>query len=90
MPTIELPELAQNQAIASLRRYFVEELDHEIGDLKAQLLLEYIVKEIGPSIYNTAIGDAQAFMRDRLTDLEGVCYVPEFAYWPAHVARRAR
>lgn len=88
MATIELPEQAQKQAIASLRRYFDEELDHEIGDLKAQLLLEFILKEIGPSVYNAAIADAQTFMRDRVADLENACFVQEFAYWPTSAVRR--
>ena len=88
MPIV-LSGTARKQSIASIKRYFVEELDQEIGDLKAGLLLEFILKEIGPSIYNAAIGDAQTYLRDRIADLEGVCSVPEFAYWPSSSVRRA-
>ena len=88
MPIV-LSETARKQSIASIKRYFVEELDQEIGDLKAGLLLEFILKEIGPSIYNAAIGDAQTYLRDRVADLEGACSVPEFAYWPSSSVRRA-
>lgn len=88
MPIV-LSETARKQSIASIKRYFVEELEQEIGDLKAGLLLEFILKEIGPSIYNAAIGDAQTYLRDRIADLEGVCSVPEFAYWPSSSVRRA-
>ena len=70
MPIV-LSETARKQSIASIKRYFVEELDQEIGDLKAGLLLEFILKEIGPSIYNAAIGDAQTYLRNRVADLEG-------------------
>jgi uncharacterized protein (DUF2164 family) len=56
-------------------------MDMEIGDLKATLLLEYFVKEIGPSIYNQAILDAQAVMADKVNDLDSSCYQPEFTYW---------
>ena len=86
---IALSETARKQSIASIKRYFVEELDQEIGDLKAGLLLEFILKEIGPSIYNAAIGDAQTYLRNRVADLEGACSVPEFAYWPSSSVRRA-
>jgi len=86
---IVLSETARKQSIASIKRYFLEELEQEIGDLKAGLLLEFILKEIGPSIYNAAIGDAQTYLRDRIADLEGVCSVPEFAYWPSSSVRRA-
>ena len=88
MPIV-LSETARKQSIASIKRYFIEELEQDIGDLKAGLLLEFILKEIGPSIYNAAIGDAQTYLRDRIADLEGVCSVPEFAYWPSSSVRRA-
>ena len=86
---IEMPEAARKQAVASIKRYVSEEMDQEIGDLKAGLFLEFILKEIAPTIYNGAIADAQTYLRDRVADLEGACSAPEFAYWPGSV-RRAR
>ena len=68
--------------VASIKRYAAENLDEDIGDLKAALLLEYCLKEIGPSIYNQAIADAQAYFTGRVADLEGVCHEEEFPYWP--------
>ena len=87
--SIILSDTARKQSIASIRRYFTEELDQNIGDLKAGLLLEFILTEIGPSIYNGAIGDAQMYMRDRVADLDGLCTAPEFAYWPSSTVRRS-
>jgi uncharacterized protein (DUF2164 family) len=87
--TISLADDARKQSIASIKRYFAEELDQDIGELKAGLLLEFFLKEIAPTIYNGAITDAQTYLRDRLADLEGACSVPEFAYWPSGSVRRA-
>ena len=87
--TIILSDDARKQSIASIKRYFFEELDQDIGELKAGLVLEFFLKEIAPTIYNGAINDAQTYLRDRLADLEGVCSVPEFAYWPSASVRRA-
>jgi uncharacterized protein (DUF2164 family) len=53
-----------------------------VGDLKARLLLEYCLEEIGPSIYNQAIADAQSYFTGRVADLEGVCHEEEFGFWP--------
>jgi uncharacterized protein (DUF2164 family) len=50
--------------------------------VKAGLLLDYVLKEIGPTIYNQAIADAQAYFTGRVADLEGVCHEPEFGFWP--------
>lgn len=85
---ITISDQTKTQAIASIRRYCAEQLDQEVGDLQAGLLLEFVLKEIGPSIYNAVIADAQAFLRDRVADLDGACFVPEFGYWPRSAARR--
>jgi len=78
---IELPKKLRDQLIASLKQYFAENLDQDIGDLKASLLLDFILKEIGPVIYNSAIADAQARMQEMVAELDGSCYEPEFTYW---------
>lgn len=80
--TVELTAETRKQAIASIRRYFGEYLDQDIGDLKAQLLLDYFLKEIAPSVHNAAIDKTQTYLRDRVADLEAVCGETEFAFWP--------
>jgi uncharacterized protein (DUF2164 family) len=75
------PEI-RKRLIASLKRYSAENLDEELGDLKAGLLLDYCLTEIGPAVYNQAIADAQSYFTDRVADLEGVCHEPEFGFWP--------
>ena len=78
---IKLSPEATKRLRASIKRYVAENLDQDIGDLKAGLLLDYCLKEIGPSIYNQAIADAQAYFTGRVADLEGVCHEEEFGYW---------
>jgi uncharacterized protein (DUF2164 family) len=79
---INLPADTTKRLVASIKRYAAENLDEEVGDLKAGLLLDFCVKEIGPVIYNRAIADAQSYFTGRVADLEGVCHEPEFTYWP--------
>ena len=81
--TIAIPDTARKQALASLKRYVSENLDQEIGDLKAELLLDYVLRELGPTIYNQAIADAKDFFQERTADLDAVCYRKEFGYWPS-------
>ena len=76
--TIVLPDAARKQAIASLRAYFTANMDEEIGDLKAGLLLDFILSELGPSVYNQAIADARGFFEERTSDLAAICYRDEF------------
>ena len=85
---IELPDDTVKKLIASIRRFFAEERGDEIGDLQARLLLDFILEEIGPSVYNVAIADAQTYMRDRVADLDGACFQPELAYWARRTPRK--
>ena len=80
-PVVTITDEARKQAVASMKRYFAEELDQDIGDLKAGLLLDYFLKELGPTVYNCAIADARTFFQERAADLDGVCYRAEFPYW---------
>lgn len=82
MNPIELPKPTRAQAIASIQRYFHENLDQPMDELPAGLLLNFFIEEIGPVIYNRAIADAQSRMQRRVTDLDGELYSPEFEYWP--------
>ena len=89
MPPIELPAQARANAIASLKRYFDENFE-PLGDLPAGLLLNYVLEEIGPAIYNRAIVDAQARLTQRVADLDGELYLDEFQYWPRQAKKRPR
>ena len=78
---IQLSRQIEHRLAESIKRYFAEHMDDEIGDLKAQLLLDFCLREIGPSIYNQAVADAQAHLQEKITDLDNACYQPEFGYW---------
>jgi uncharacterized protein (DUF2164 family) len=79
--TIKLDEQTHAYLIGSIKQFFATELDEDIGDLKAELVLEFFNREVGPSVYNQAIADAQATLERAVSDLSGVRYEPEFDYW---------
>ena len=78
---MEIQDDIRKRMVASIRRYYEQEMEEEIGDLQAGFLLDYFLKEIGPTVYNQAIADAQAWMLGRVEDLEGSLYEPEFGFW---------
>ena len=81
--SLQIPDDARTQAVASIRQYFTSELDQEIGDLKAALLLDYFLVEIAPAVYNVAISDAKAFFDERIADLPALYTRDELTYWAA-------
>ncbi len=90
MTTIELSKQVRADAIASIQRYFKENLPEPIGELAAGLLLNFFVEEIGPVIYNHAISEAQTRMQQRVSDLNGELYADEFQFWPRLDAKKRK
>ncbi len=86
---IEISKQRRADCIASLQRYFEENMPEPIGDLAAGLLLNYFLEELAPVIYNQAITDAQTRLQQRLADLPGELFADEFQYWPKVDAKRA-
>jgi uncharacterized protein (DUF2164 family) len=60
-----------------LREYFEEHFDDPISDFRAEGLIDFFVKELGPPVYNQGVRDACAYMQAKLTDVEGEVYEPE-------------
>lgn len=80
---IRLEKATEERMVASIQRYLSESFEVEAGTLQAGLFLRFVLAELGPSIYNQAIADAQAALRERVEDLSGTCFVPEFTHWKA-------
>ena len=79
---IELSKQEIAEIIPSLQRYFREELEQEISEMRAKFLLNFFLKEIAPFAYNRGIKDAESYFRARIEDLSGAHFEPELTYWP--------
>ena len=86
--SIELSKQARGDAIASIQRYFDENMTEPIGELPAGLLLNFFVEEIGPAIYNQAVADSQTRLQQRVADLDGELFEEAFQYWSRVKAKR--
>lgn len=74
---ITLSDTRKKELIQEVQAYFRQEQDESIGDLKAEMLVEFFIARLGPKIYNQAIADANTFIQEKLIDLEGILYIPE-------------
>lgn len=83
--SIELTKPDRTQAVASIERYFKENLeqymDQKLGNIAAEALLDFFLKEIGSSVYNKAIADAQEKLQSRVMELDIEIHEEEFQYW---------
>ena len=86
----KLSEKDEKQALGSLQRFCAETFDDEPSDIQCRALLGFFLEEVAPSAYNAGVADAQSWLRDRLVDLEGACYEPEFGYTARRAGARRR
>lgn len=79
--SITISKEAREQAIASIERYFEQNMDDRIGNLAAGALLGFFVEEIGPLIYNQAVSDVQERLLARVQEVDIEVHEDEFQYW---------
>ncbi len=88
--TIELSKEDRAQAIASLERWFRENMDEPIGNIAAGGLLGFFLEEIGPAVYNRAVADVQERLQQRVAELDFEIHEDEFGYWTKYDRSRAK
>lgn len=79
--TIELTKEARAEAIASIQKYFEQNMEETIGNITAGGLLGFFLEEIGPTIYNKGVADAQERLQARVAELDIEVHEEEFQYW---------
>ena len=77
---IRLTDERRERMLRSLRKFFTDELDLDLGDLAAARVLDFFAKELGAPVYNQAVQDVRANLQTKLDDLEGEFYEPEEPY----------
>ena len=88
--SIQLHKDARAAAVRSIERWFQENLEQRIGNVQAGALLGFFLEEIGPSLYNQAVADAQERMQMRVAELDIECHEDEFGYWPKRERKPTR
>ena len=79
--TIEIPKDARKEAIASIERYFEENMEEKIGNIAAGALLSFFIEEIGPVINNAAVAEVQERLQVRVMEIDLEVNKDAFQYW---------
>jgi uncharacterized protein (DUF2164 family) len=69
---IVLKDDRKKAMISAIKKYFSEERDEDLGDLGAQMILDFFIEKIGPDIYNQGLDDAHLYMNEKLEDMYGL------------------
>ncbi|MBU1176017.1 MAG: DUF2164 domain-containing protein [Alphaproteobacteria bacterium] len=63
--------------VLKMRDYFDTELDQPIGDIGAELLIDFLEVDIGAFYYNKGLHDAQAAFRQQVEAFDDAVYALE-------------
>jgi uncharacterized protein (DUF2164 family) len=74
MKRIEFTKEETKHLVGLIQVYFRDELDHDIGQLPAELLLDFIGARIGVHFYNRGLYDAQAVLAAKVEDITEAIY----------------
>lgn len=75
--SIQLSAERRQQMIVGVRAFYDQDFGEELSVFRAEQLLDYFLKALGPQVYNQAVQDARAYMQARLDDLESEVYKSE-------------
>ena len=67
---IRLSEERGAAILAQLKDLYSAEFDEELSAYRADRVLNFFVRALGPSVYNQAIQDARKFMLEKIEDLD--------------------
>lgn len=73
----KFPREIRQQMVERLQAYFAEEREAEMSTMAAEFLLDFILKEIGPHVYNQGIADARRLVEEKLLSIEEDFYALE-------------
>jgi uncharacterized protein (DUF2164 family) len=72
--TIKLPREEKDEIIEKVRTYFETERSETIGEIGAEQLIDFMIKELGPYLYNKGITDARVLINEKINQIEDELY----------------
>ncbi|PYI54636.1 DUF2164 domain-containing protein [Paenibacillus flagellatus] len=77
MIPIKLTKEERAEIVKDVQAFFEEERSETIGDLAAEHILDFMMKAIGPYVYNKALSDARGLINERVNQIEDDLYALE-------------
>jgi uncharacterized protein (DUF2164 family) len=77
MIPMKLPREQKTELIRRVQAYFAEERSETIGELAAEQLLDFMMREIGPFYYNKAVADVRMLLVQKAAQIEDELYAME-------------
>ncbi len=66
---ILLTKEEKSKAVEKLKSYLEENFDLEVGNLQADIFLDYITTHMGVAYYNRGVADSMSFVSEKVEDM---------------------
>ncbi len=63
--------------LRAVKEYVAAEFDEPLSDYRAEGLIDFFIRELGPPVYNQGVRDAASFVQHKLADIDGEVYERE-------------
>ncbi|MWC27566.1 DUF2164 domain-containing protein [Paenibacillus sp. MMS18-CY102] len=77
MIVIKLPKEDRSEIVKQVQSFFEEERSETIGEIAAEMLIDRMIQELGPYIYNRAVADARAMFAEKFNQIDDELYALE-------------
>lgn len=67
---IELTDDRRKHLIAAITSFMHDEFETDIGELRATLVLDFMMKHTAAEAYNQGVADSRAYLTHKLADME--------------------
>jgi uncharacterized protein (DUF2164 family) len=68
---IHLSDDRRARLLVTLKKFHAGEFDEPLSDFRAEAVLDFFIRELGPAVYNQGVRDAVGYMQEKLGDVEG-------------------
>lgn len=66
---IFIPNDRRKDMVAAIKVYFSQGEGEEIGDLRATLILDFVIEKLAPDFYNQGVRDSYQYVKDMVEDV---------------------
>lgn len=74
---VKLSKEQREMSIVQIQQFFEEERGETLGELAADGVLDFFLTNIGPYVYNQALGDCRQILNQRMVSMEEDIYALE-------------
>lgn len=74
---ITLSDERRASLLRAVKAHAADAFDEPLSDFRAEGLIDFFIRALGPPLYNQGVRDAAAYMQGKLADIDGEIFEPE-------------